>query len=162
MPNILPTSNIKLETELKLNEIIKLINDNTELSESLGMKITNKLFIGKTSEKGFKIISSKFPTGVFSVLEGNVNEKNNKSEIEINVTIQKAFVVLFCLWLLLPIFGIVNSALKIGLLKTIPLILVLLTMLYLLKNFVIAKLFRKTTESGMENLKQLLNANEME
>ena len=104
MPNILPTSNIKLETELKLNEIIKLINDNTELSESLGMKITNKLFIGKTSEKGFKIISSKFPTGVFSVLEGNVNEKNNKSEIEINVTIQKAFVVILSL-VIITYFG---------------------------------------------------------
>lgn len=162
MPNILPTSNIKLETELKLNEIIKLINDNTELSESLGMKMTNKQFIGKTSENGFKIISSKFPTGVFSVLEGNINKKNNKSEIEINVTIQKAFVVLFSLWLLLPIFGIVNSAIKVGILKTIPLVLVLLVMLYLLKVFVIAKLFKKTTEYGIENLKQILNANETE
>lgn len=155
--NFLPTSNFKLETELKPNEIIKLIGDNSEMSDSLGMQITNKLFIGKTSNKDFKIISSKFPTGVFCVFKGNITEKNTVSEIEINITIQKAFLVLFCFWLLLPIFGIVTSVLKVGILKTIPLIFILLLMLYLLKVFVIAKLFKKTTENGIENLKQILN-----
>lgn len=123
------------------------------------MQITNKPFIGNTTGKNFKIISSKFPTGAFCVISGIINEQSNFTEIEIKVTVQKAFIILFAIWLLLPIYGIGASVSSIGILKTIPIFFIIISMLTFLRLFVIGKLFRTVTEFGIENLKQMLKAN---
>lgn len=157
--NILPSANYELKTEIKSIEINKLIIENSERSDNLGMQITNKLFIGNASGENFRIISSQFPTGAFCVINGKINEQNNFTEIEIKVTVQKAFIILFSIWLLLPIYGIIASVSKIGILKTIPLFFIIISMLFFLRLFIIGKLFRKVTELGIGNLKQILKAN---
>ena len=80
-----------------LNELKR----NTKLTDNLISSYTDKKFIGKVNDNGFKIISSEIGRGAVCVFTGELQDSQGKLEIRIH----NAFKVMFSILLSYPLIG---------------------------------------------------------
>lgn len=100
---IFPTKEIVFRLIDSQNETLDRLKRRTEHSENLTSQYTEKSFRGKINGTGFKIISSAIGRGAFCVLTGEISDDQGKVKVEIH----KVFRVLFSLFLIFPIIGLI-------------------------------------------------------
>jgi len=144
------------------NYIVKLKDDrlttlnelkrNTKLTNNLVSEYTDKAFIGKVNDSGFKIISSEIGRGAVCVFIGELQDSFGNLEIRIH----NAFKVMFSLIMLMPIIGL-GILLFINEIENAIYIIFPLIMGVVFVRFVFIELsFRFISKTGMKKLNKII------
>ena len=95
-----------LTSPLSVTEVTDRLYQNTLFRKKLMRTRTDKLFIGEVTEDDFYIMGSS-RTGVLCVVNGKVSNDGQKTIVEIETRLHRAFLILFSCWAILVIAGAV-------------------------------------------------------
>lgn len=146
---------VKLRSNYSL--CVQNLKTNTEITDSLISKKTNKGFIGKITENGFKLISSESGRGAVCVLIGDFKDLNGT----IGVRLNNAFKVLFSILLSYPFIAFGLLAYNEGFEKAIEFTPTLIISLLFIRFVFIELSFRLISKTGLNKLTQTLNIIEL-
>lgn len=155
---IFPASNYSFKLIGEQTESLDRLKRRTHISENLSSKITDKSFLGIINNNTFRIISSEIGKGAFCVLSGQITNTNGTVNVEIN----KAFQILLCILLCLPIVGLVVQLFT----QEINLFLVFITVTIgqiLMIRFIFIELaFRRLSKRSLSRLVDVLDIDSLE
>ena len=157
--NIFPNEILVLESELKAEELKKILLENTFKGSLSTSNITKKKFIGKVNENDFKIISSKSPKSVFCVFNGVITEENS-TRIKINLKLHTGFRILFSVGTIVLASLLLVSPIELS--EKLGQIFMFLILIIIGRFFFINILFNNIAENGINDLKSVLKMNEVE
>ncbi|WP_299326579.1 hypothetical protein [uncultured Maribacter sp.] len=127
-----------------LNELKR----NTKLTDNLISSYTDKKFIGKVNDGGFKIISSEIGRGAVCVFTGELQDSLGELEIRIH----NAFKVMFSILLSYPLIGFGLITYNQGFEKAIKLLPILIIGLLFIRFVFIELSFRFISKTGLNKL----------
>lgn len=154
---IFPTKNYTVKLRSSYSLCVQNLKTNTEITDSLISKKTNKGFLGKITETGFKLISSETGRGAICVLIGDFKDQNGTIEVRLN----KAFKILFSILLSYPFIGFGLFAYNQGFEKAIEFTPTLLIGLLFIRFVFIELSFRFISKTGLNKLTVALNIIEL-
>lgn len=137
------------------NDRVVTINkllDNTEISESLVSKHTNKEFIGEIYDDGFKIISSEIGRGALCVFIGELQDSYGNLEIRIH----KAFKIMFSILVLMHFIALGIIIFTNGFENLVKMIVSLIISILLIRFVFLEFSFRKTSKIGINKLDKII------
>jgi len=149
---LFPIKKIAINSQFENSDNFTKLKASTEHSDKLITTSTDKLFIGQVTDTNFKLISSKIGIGAFAVFQFDPKENKN----EINVTLNKAFKILFIVFLSLSSVGVVISIIQIGIPKGIVLLIPFLISLLMFRFVLIGIGFKISTNLGKKALSEIL------
>ncbi len=106
---IFPVKEFKFNLIDSKSETIERLKRRTEYSEKMISNFTEKSFRGIVKNDEFKVISSEIGKGALWVINGKIEEKTGYIKLEIN----KAFKILFSIFLFLPVLGFIIQTLNV-------------------------------------------------
>ncbi|NCD70679.1 hypothetical protein [Mucilaginibacter agri] len=100
-----------LSTKLTKAEVEEKISNGTLRRSSLLVEKTDKLFIGQINNQGFRIIGAT-PIASLCVARGVFKDANDITEIQVETSLHKPFLILFTCWFVVLTMVIVGFAIK--------------------------------------------------
>ena len=139
-----------LTVELREDRVATLneLKRNTKLTDNLISSYTDKKFIGKVNESGFKIISSEIGRGAVCVFTGELQDSVGELEIRIH----NAFKVMFSILLSYPLIGFGLITYNQGFEEGIIFLPVHITVLLFIRFVFIELSFRFISKTGLNKL----------
>lgn len=149
---ILPAKELKFNLIDSKAETIERLKRRTEFSEKMISSFTDKSFRGIVKEDEFKIISSEIGIGALCVMNGKLEEKVGYVDLEIN----KAFQILFSIFLILPVFAVIFQATKEPN-NTLIFILIGIGQILMIRYVFIGYFFSKMSKHSLNRLRDVLD-----
>jgi hypothetical protein len=149
---LFPSRNLTVELQYDRMITLNELRCNTKLTDTLVSEYTDKAFIGRVNDSGFKIISSEIGRGAVCVFLGELQDSLGTVEIRMH----NAFKILFSILMLMPIIGFGIAVLTNGIENSIAIILPMI-MGVLFVRFVFMELsFRFISKTGINKLTKLI------
>lgn len=152
--NIFPTSYYQfklIDDEIKT---LERLERRTEISNSLISAKTEKSFIGTINRNQFQIISSEIGVGAFCVLNGKIEKDKGNIKVEIN----KPFKIIFSLFFLFPLIGLIFQCVKNQEITHILIMILVAVLQILIIRFLMLELiYRILSKKSINKLKDVLD-----
>lgn len=144
-----PTNQYSIDIVEGRETNVEILRENTEISDKLAGKLTDKHFIGTISDTEFELINSLVGVGTFTVFKGIIREQ----KVDVTTQINKPFRVLILAIIFLAILAVALSFIKNGYDKSIILVLPLIALILFLRFVLIAIFNRVSSRLMLEKLK---------